>query len=226
MNPFRLFHRRCDTVAEHLAQTAGALTHRAETAEADLHTAQHEVREVRDDLVCTEHDLEQAHQRLRGLRGQFEQVLEGAYEAGMLYRTWALLLSSLDADSRDVLDTAAWLARIPALEALTWTHNTGSGGWGLADAPEQCVDPFCAREQGLTVVRHAEALERARMVCECGRHWGLPRDLTPVLEQISTTSATGGENENKPFPARELPWQVLAAADAALPPAKRPLATA
>lgn len=218
MNPFRrLLHRRCDAAIDGLAEAADDQTYRAETVEADLHTAEHEVHQVREDLMCAEHDLEQAHQRLRGLRGQFEQVLEHAYEAGMLYRTWALLDSSLDADSRAVLDTAAWTARIPALEGLTRARNS-DGFWGSASAPEQCVDPFCRREQGLVVVRHSAAEDRARMVCTaCGRHWGLPRYLAPTVEQmVSTFAGTGGGTRT---PIREVPWQVLAAADAALPPA-------
>ena len=57
MNPFRrLLHRRCDAAIDGLAEAADDQTYRAETVEADLHTAEHEVHQVREDrarMVCT-----------------------------------------------------------------------------------------------------------------------------------------------------------------------------
>lgn len=215
-----LLHRRCDTLVDGLAEAAEALTGRAERAEADLETAEAEAKEVSDDLMCTEHDLEQAHERLRDLKNQFERVLENAYAAGTLCRTWALLWSSLDEDTRQVLDTAAQAARIPDLGALAMVHPA-SGLWG-SDEPERCPDPFCQQASGLLVVRHRAAQDRrARMLCTaCGRHWGLPRYLTPVLDQgLRPAGPDGGRS-----PLSEVTPAVLAAADAALPPVPEVLA--
>ncbi|MFE6305199.1 hypothetical protein [Nocardiopsis sp. NPDC057823] len=214
--------------AEKLTTEVGRLNDHCEVLADDLRATEHQVQEIIDACTSLEYGLTEAaipdrvRERLSEIDRLTEQLdaerertaayvdwfalgrarmLEVAYEAGTLARTYALV------EAAGMTTPHGEAERLLAQVRFTAWENVP--GW-------ECQDPDCSQSTR-ELVWHPAAPERAHLVCTCGRIWEAGAARVGRSERETLTYRRMGCN--RPFSRRwsQVPAPVLEAIERALP---------